>query len=99
MVNRFDDPSEEHVESLSPERMEEVANRQIIRHLVLPHVRDDDLYLTRPVLMAPRLEKRACFLSQLGGNLDPDDSLERPPSGLMDNPSLPTSEVHKAILV
>jgi hypothetical protein len=98
-VHRLDDLAQQRLEGLSSERPEEVGDRQIVRHLVFPRVRDYDLDVLASVPACPHGERVAGDLRQLRRDLEADDAAEWAAGGLMDDAALAAPEVHEGVAV
>jgi hypothetical protein len=79
--------------------MEEVADREIVGHIEIRRVSDDDLYACASVLVPPPRDSRPSDPGQDGRDLDADHTVERPSRRLMDDSAFTASEVHERVAI
>jgi hypothetical protein len=98
-VDGIDYASQDRVKRFVAKRIEEVTDREIVRHPEFRDVGDHDLHVSASVLMSPCSQTGAGDFGQGGGDLNANDSAEGPSSGLMHNSTLSTSELHKGVVI
>jgi hypothetical protein len=97
--NRLSDASKERRQGVIPERLEEVADREIVWHHELVHVGDNYLHVLAAMLMCPRGQRGASDLRERWRDLDTDNAAEWSTGGLMHHSAFSTPKVDKCVAI